>query len=88
MNGADGFKKQTALQHAAFSGRTKMVELLLSRGADVNTNSDNEGATPLHLAIGGGAQHDLIKLLVAEGADLNARDNSDLTPMDWAKQYI
>ena len=64
-----------------------MVGLLLSRGADVNTNSDTEGATPLHLAVGGGEQHDLIKLLVAEGADLNARDKSDLTPMDWAKLY-
>jgi ankyrin repeat protein len=50
-------------------------------------NSGSDGVTPLHQAIGGGAKHDLIKLLVTEGADLNARDKFGHTPLRWANQY-
>jgi ankyrin repeat protein len=60
---------------------------LTNTGADVNVNSGSEGTTRLHEAVGGGAQHDLIELLVTEGADLNARDKSGLTPLRWAQRY-
>jgi len=52
------------------------VELLLSKGADVNAKSAS-GKTPLFNAM----QKDTAELLLGSGAEVNARDGSGCTPL-------
>jgi ankyrin repeat protein len=60
-----------------------VAELLLAKGADVNTK-DKYGSTPLHHAVSKGYK-DLAKLLIASGADVNARASSGVTtPLGYA----
>ena len=56
---------------------------LLSRGANPNVVTADLGETPLTIA----ASKNFVKmasLLIANGANVNARDNSGDTAMDWA----
>jgi ankyrin repeat protein len=60
---------RTALHHAAAFGNKAMVELLLSRGAEVNAKGD-DGRTPLYLATERGFQA-IVEVLLANKADVN-----------------
>lgn len=65
----------SALLEASRLGNKKVVKILLSRGADPNAKSSYGGSLYiLHTAIRGG-NVDIVKLLVAYGAEL---DNSHL----------
>ncbi|HXA52915.1 MAG TPA: ankyrin repeat domain-containing protein, partial [Candidatus Acidoferrum sp.] len=83
----------TPLHNAAANGNTKLAEMLLARGADVNaaTAREFQGRAkagpmglgllrPLHFATVGGS-YDLIKLLLDAGADINAHDVRDMTAL-------
>ncbi len=59
----------TPLNTAAFTGNEEIVELLISKGADVN-GKNKIGATPLIAAIHA-KQIDIVKLLVSKNADVN-----------------
>ena len=64
------------LGHASFSGHWKVVDFLIKQGADVNWAIPDTGETPLHSALcKAGRPYFLyvIKLLVENGADVNAR---------------
>jgi ankyrin repeat protein len=50
-----------------------MVQLLLEAGADVNIPRRDDG-TALQVAAGGG-HYELVQILLAEGADVNAQGN-------------
>ncbi len=58
------------------------LQLLLGAGARVN-EVDGQGRTALHGAALGG-RNEIVKLLAARGADLQARDARGLTPLDYA----
>jgi hypothetical protein len=53
-------------------------------GFDVSAQAC-DGATPLHLAAGGGHLV-VVKSLLAAGADREAHDKENRTPLDYAKQ--
>ena len=73
---------QRAFKWACGYGRTEVVEFLLAKGLSVQDQSDGE--TPLHHASHGG-HPDIVKLLLARGADVNAIDKSyEATPLGWA----
>ena len=73
---------QRAFNWACAYGRTKVVEFLLAKGLSVRETEFGE--TPLHHAAYGG-HPDIVKLLLARGAEVNAIDEShEATPLGWA----
>jgi ankyrin repeat protein len=75
------------LHGATENGNKAMVELLLSRGADVNA-ADGFGRTALHIAAEKGFLA-VAEVLLAHHADLNARDsqsNGERTPLHLAAE--
>jgi uncharacterized protein len=75
----------TALHLAAHFRHLPVVELLLSRGADVNARSTNSHAnTALHAAAAGGADQALVQRLVAAGVDVDATQGGGYTGLHEA----
>lgn len=64
---------------------SSMVEALVSDGADVNTVSDIDQKSPLHLAAKIGSKEILVLLLDA-GANIYACDSKQVTPLDIATE--
>ncbi len=68
----------------AFESATPPIQLLLEHGANPNLNGDR-GITPLMMAAAAETPDlELVRLLVQEGADINARDVRGRTVLDWA----
>lgn len=72
------------LLHAIKQGYKKVVELLLEKGADMETR-DKHGRTSLWWAIEHGHEI-LVQLLLAKGADMEAKDTIGRTPLHRAAQ--
>jgi ankyrin repeat protein len=69
-------------------GHTDVVVFLLQQGVDIQTPA-NTGQTGLHWAVIGG-QMEMIKLLLARGASLEAKNAHDGTPLGqalWSSVY-
>jgi uncharacterized protein len=79
----DGF---TPLGLGAFFGHRNVVELVLTRGANPNLASNNsQQVAPLNSAAAG--QHlDIARVLIAQGADVNARQTGGFVPLHSAAQ--
>lgn len=60
----------TPLEVAAFEGNIEICKFLIEKGANVN-NVSNEGVTPLFQAIDQSESHEVVKLLLENGADPN-----------------
>lgn len=82
--GSDGF---TPLSLAAYFGHLDSAAYLLDQGADVNLQASNaQQVAPLHAATS--ARHEaIIDLLLAHGADVNARQQQDITPLMQAAHH-
>jgi ankyrin repeat protein len=79
----DGFQP---LGLACFFGRREAAELLLARGGEVNTPARNAfRVTALHAALAG-PEPGIAALLVAAGADVNARQQAGNTPLHETAQ--
>ncbi|NNF99470.1 MAG: hypothetical protein HKM93_08840 [Desulfobacteraceae bacterium] len=64
-------------------GRVKIVQLLLSRGANVNL-AGNQGRTPMMMAAGHAKTLDILKILINENADIHAVDDHGISVFDNA----
>ena len=73
----------TPLHAALAGGHVLAAGLLLGRGADVNA-VDGEGWRPLHIAAAGQGPLDVLKALVAQGADVRATNKAGHTAMEVA----
>jgi hypothetical protein len=60
-----------------------IVKMLLEHGEAINYGQEREGGTALHQAVSGGRQ-DLVNFLLANGADINARDRYGRRPLHRA----
>jgi len=65
--------------------RVEVVKRLLAHGADVRAKDPQKGQTPLHLAAFRGRLK-TARILIAAGADVNAKDSEGRTPLALAQQ--
>ncbi len=73
----------TALMLAAWKGHGLIAAHLLAHKADVNAQSEPNGYTALHGAVGNGHTL-LVSLLVRHNADIGMPDNDGSTALDEA----
>jgi ankyrin repeat protein len=76
----------TPLGFAAHFGQKNAVQVLIDYGAAVNAVSHSKlsfipSNTALHAAIAGGSSREVIELLIAKGADVNAVDSLYHAPL-------
>ena len=87
--GADvDFRNQqgfTPLHVAAQKGHNKVAELLIAKGANVNTSGRLIGTTPLDSAALLGHK-EMVELLIDSGADINPQIITGETPLQRAEQ--
>ncbi|KAH8655982.1 ankyrin repeat-containing domain protein [Tricladium varicosporioides] len=69
------------LHFASFFGQIDLVKILLGRGFNVNTKTQN-GRTPLYFASKGG-KAEMVEYLLEKGADASIKDNFDISPLHW-----
>ena len=69
---------QTALIMAARTKNYELIKFLLSKGSNVN-KQDEDGDSILHLVIP--CSNQLVQLLIDHGADIDAVNNDDYTPL-------
>jgi ankyrin repeat protein len=81
-NARDDEHGGTPLHLASTCGWVDIVNLLLDRGASVNSQ-DGHGKTPLHMAASSG-HLDAARWLIRHGADVNARDYLGQIPFSIA----
>lgn len=68
---------------STMAARNEIAKLLLEHGAKVN-HAQKHGDTALHWAVSD-RNPELIHMLIAAGADVNAKTSKGYTPMDMAK---
>lgn len=68
---------------AAQNSRSDVLKFLIRSGLDVNLRDPDEGVTPLFRAVTSDSL-DNLELLLARGADVNARDLAGRTPLWYA----
>jgi ankyrin repeat protein len=74
----------TPLTAAVSLASPELVKTLLDAGVGINV-ADVRGMTPLMLAVATDRQNiDVIRLLIARGADVNAKSLAGETALDWA----
>ena len=79
VEGSQGPLKWSPLHFAVWREHEELVDLLISKKADVNS-VDVNGNTALHYAVFDGSQK-IVALLIAKGADVNLKNYSGVTPL-------
>ena len=77
-------QQAAAMVHAAKTGHTPAIALMLDVGFPVDARDGDDGATALHAAAYSG-HVSAVRLLLDRGADIEARDATwNSTPIEWA----
>jgi len=76
-------KKNRALFEAVEKTDIEQVRLLITEGADINAAGGDKALTPLHLAASRG-HAEVVKALLAKGAEVNIGDADGNTALFWA----
>jgi len=86
LNAPEKNTGQTPLQWACAWGRSKAVDALLQKGADVNIRN-KRGDQAFHIAGYSGNLKILYTLVVQGGANPTAIGRNNLTLLQWANKY-
>jgi len=73
-------ENRTALHLACKAGSTRIVKLLLDRGANIDELGGKLNQTPLHIAVENG-HLDIAELLLNAGANIDAKNKLGFTPL-------
>lgn len=73
----------SALHYAVMKDNMALIELMLRRGADVNSRT-RSGTTPLHTAVLYG-RLEVAQLLIEKGAEIDAQSSGGATPLSIAE---
>ena len=76
-----GESSSELLLQSVIDGNVEAIKQHLADGADVNVKDEARGLTPLHFATQNG-QKEIVELLIADGAYVNAKMNNGMTPLD------
>lgn len=71
------------LHIASENGWLNIVEMLVSKGHEVDWKDDNTSSTPIHLAVKN-SHVDVVKFLMVNRANVNEKDNEGMTPFHHA----
>jgi len=72
-----------SIHKAGLNRNIEAVKQHIAAGRDLNAKSSSTGFTPLPYAASWGHE-EIVELLIANGADVNAKDADGLTPLDVA----
>lgn len=70
----------SALIYASEKGNINIMQYLIDNGIDVNGKADDNGDTPLLWAVTGQNPYEASKLLIENGANVNAANDSGVAP--------
>lgn len=70
----------SALIYASEKGNINIMQYLIDNGIDVNGKADDNGDTPLLWAVTGENPYEASKLLIENGANVNATNDSGVAP--------
>lgn len=73
----------SVLAGLCYVNQAECVERLLQHGANPNHGRIESGETPLHHALAGGAEIEIIRLLVSHQADVNAKTKSGVVSYNF-----
>ena len=80
------FDNWTVLHKASRNGHKDLVQAFIELEPNLVFEPTNLGQTALHLAAQGG-YHDIVEILMECNAEVDARDNFDITPLHLASKY-
>ena len=79
---------EISIHDAATHGDIEAVKQHIAAGTDVNAKGRKSGTAPLHCAAGSNRNEEIVELLIANGANVNATNIHGLTPLHTAALNI